>query len=85
MEQGKHTEGWKAKYRFASRLDHSIQIVDDGGFVVATIDRQGRKYPSAHKQETQEANASLMEAAPKLLEALEALVKDVTEGPTHQP
>jgi hypothetical protein len=63
----KHTEGWISKYRFAKRTDTTIEVKDDGGFIIARIPRYGRSEPNAHKQETQEANAALIEAAPSLL------------------
>lgn len=65
-----YPDKWTSRYTFSKRTDTSINIEDDGGFVIARIPRYGRNEPNAYNVTKQEANAALIESVPDMLSAL---------------
>jgi len=76
----KHTQGpHVAKYNFhSSRQAPSINVYDQGGYLLAIVPRKGRKYEAARPQAEQEANADLFAAAPDMLAALQDAYERLT-------
>ena len=74
----KHTPGpWKAELNGDGHATTGLVLADDPYGVVATVSRRWQDC------ETQTADASLIAAAPDLLEALKAVLTETSAPATH--